>query len=74
MAVNAAASTPSDWHALYRLADSVGTLENPATQIRGRHPQQEAVDNGGAQALCHHDDDFEGVVLSDGSQYTLLDD
>ena len=32
---------------------------------------QEAVDNGGAQARCLHDDEFEGVTLSDGSRHPL---
>lgn len=63
--------TASDWDALCRLADAVGTADNTATQIRGRHPQQAAVDNGGAQAQCVHDDEFEGVVLSDGSRHLL---
>lgn len=69
-----AATQPSDWHALFRLADSVGTAENTATQIRGRHPVSDVADNGGAQAVCIHDDEFEGVVLSDGSVYALMDD
>lgn len=62
---------PSDWGALLRLADAVGAQANPVTQIRGRHPQQGAADNGGAQAQCVHDDEFEGVVLSDGSRHLL---
>lgn len=61
----------SDWGALLRLADELGTQGNPATQIRGRSPEQTAADSGGAQAQCIHDDDFEGVVLSDGSRHPL---
>ena len=64
---------PSDWGALLRLADALGTQANPATQIRGRSPGQDVVDNGGAQAVCVHDDSFEGVVLSDGSRHPLAD-
>lgn len=61
----------SDWHALFRLADQVGTAENSVTQIRGRHPIQEQADNGGAQAVCYHDDEFEGVVTADGERVAL---
>ena len=62
---------PSDWHALARLADDVGTQEVPATQLRGRHPAEPVMDNGGAQARCIHDDEWEGVVLSDGTRIPL---
>lgn len=62
---------PSDWNALCRLADAVGTADNPVTQIRGRHPARPQADNGGAQAVCSHDDDFEGVVTSDGARHPL---
>ena len=61
----------SDWHALARLADEVGTLEVSVTQLRGRSPSVEAVDNGGAQARCVHDDEWEGVVLADGARVPL---
>lgn len=62
---------PSDWQALMRFADEVGTQANPATMLHGRQPPHEAVDNGGAQARCLHDDEFEGVTLSDGSRHPL---
>lgn len=61
----------SDWLALYRLADQAGTQANPVTQIRGAKPVHEFADNGGAQARCLHDDEFEGVVLSDGERVPL---
>lgn len=61
----------SDWHALFRLADEVGTADNSVTQIRGRHPIQEQADNGGAQAVCYHDDEFEGVITADGERVPL---
>lgn len=66
-----ASAEPSDWNALCRLADAVGTADNPVTQIRGRAPRQPVADNGGAQALCLHDDEFEGVVTSDGARHPL---
>lgn len=61
----------SDWLALYRLADACGSQTNPVTQIRGSKPIAESADNGGAQARCLHDDEFEGVVLSDGVRVPL---
>lgn len=64
-------SDASDWGALLRLADLLGTQANPATQIRGRNPERAVADNGGAQARCLHDDEFEGVVLSDGTCHAL---
>lgn len=64
-------STPSDWDALYRLADGSGVATNVVTQIRGRSPIDESIESCGAQALCIHDDDFEGVVLSDGTRIPL---
>lgn len=67
----AASLARSDWHALFRLADQVGTADNTVTQIRGRLPIQEQADNGGAQAQCYHDDEFEGVVTSDGERHPL---
>lgn len=66
-----ASGEPSDWNALCRLADAVGTTDNPVTQIRGRAPRQPVADNGGAQAVCSHDDEFEGVVTSDGARHPL---
>lgn len=54
-----------------RLADKVGTQANPATQLRGRRPPQATADNGGAQALCVDDDDFTGVITSDGRRHPL---
>lgn len=66
-------SAPSDWVALCRLADECGTADNTVTQMRGRHPTQEAYDNGGAQARSYHDDDWEGIVLSDGTRIALAD-
>lgn len=75
MGVTAAAPQgPSDWLALYRFADSIGTPHNSVTQIRGRQPLHPTADNGGAQAVCIHDDDFEGLVLSDGSAYHFAPD
>jgi hypothetical protein len=65
----ASAADRSDWNALLRLADAIGGVANPVTQVRGRHPTQHVADNGGAQALCIHDDAFEGVVTSDGTRY-----
>jgi hypothetical protein len=65
----ASAADRSDWNALLRLADAVGTVANPVTQVRGRHPTSPVADNGGAQALCIHDEAFEGVVTSDGTRY-----
>lgn len=53
------------------LADQVGTPDNPATQLRGLHPRHAAVDNGGAQALCIHDDAWTGVITSDGKRHPL---
>lgn len=63
----------SDWNALCRLADIKGTQANPVTQIRGRVPPETAFDNGGATAQAFHDDEFCGVVLSDGTRYSLND-
>jgi len=61
----------SDWGALMRLADAVGSAANPATQIRGRQPPHPVADNGGAQAVCLHDEEFEGVVTADGARHPL---
>ena len=61
----------SDWLALCRLADECGTADNSVTQILGRHPAVDVADNGGAQARCLHDDEFEGVVLADGTRVAL---
>jgi len=66
-------SKPSNWTALCRLADATYTSEALVTQIRGRHPEAEIVDNGGAQARCIHDDEFEGVVLSNGERVALTE-
>ena len=66
-------ATPSDWQALYRLADEHGGADVSVTQIRGRHPVHEVADNGGAQAVCVHDDTWQGVVLSDGTRVALGD-
>ena len=54
-----------------RLADLVGTPDNTVTQIRGRAPRVAVTDNGGAQAQCLHDDDWTGVVTSDGVRHPL---
>ena len=61
----------SDWQSLYRLADATGTADNTVTQVRGLHPSVEFTDNGGAQARCLHDEEFEGIVLSDGTRVAL---
>ena len=54
-----------------RLADLVGTPGIPATQIRGANPRQDVADNGGAQAVCIHDEAWSGVVTADGKRHTL---
>lgn len=64
---------PTDWTALCRLADEHGTQDNTVTQMRGRMPPWETADNGGAQARCYHDDEFDGIVLSDGTRIALSD-
>jgi hypothetical protein len=61
----------TDWNALQRLADQVGTVANPACILYGRNPPVEFTDNGGAQARCIHSDDAECVVTSDGVRHTL---
>jgi len=71
-AASAATSSPgSDWGALLRLADAIGSALNPVTQVRGIAPPHPVADNGGAQAVCLHDDEFEGVVTSDGVRHAL---
>ena len=59
------------WNRLTALADQVGTSGNPVTQIRCKGPLQDVVDNGGAQAIGYDDDEFTGVVTSDGKQHAL---
>lgn len=72
-ASGAGADAPrSDWNTLMRLADAVGKQANPVTQIRGRNPPQPVADNGGAQAVCVHDEDWEGVVTSDGTRHEFV--
>lgn len=61
----------SDWNALARLADRIGTQANPVTLICGREPLVPVLDNGGAQARCLHDEVFEGVITSDGERHLL---
>lgn len=61
----------SDWRALCRLADEHGSADNTVTQIVGRHPESHVTDNGGAQARCVHSEEWEGVVLADGTRVTL---
>lgn len=70
-ALQASPPPPTDWNALLRLADQIGTQANPVCQVRGKSPSAAVADNGGAQALLIHDEDDECLVTSDGIRHRL---